>query len=37
LPDARSIVLEDCGHVPQFEHPELTLRYTIEFIESLTS
>ncbi|MCU1594434.1 MAG: Pimeloyl-ACP methyl ester carboxylesterase [Frankiales bacterium] len=21
LPDAGSIVLEDCGHVPQFEHP----------------
>lgn len=35
LPRARSIVLEDCGHVPQFEHPELTLRYTTEFIESL--
>ena len=24
LPDARNIVLEDCGHVPQFEHPETT-------------
>lgn len=24
LPDAGSLVLEDCGHVPQFEHPELT-------------
>ncbi|MGH8863021.1 MAG: alpha/beta fold hydrolase [Jatrophihabitantaceae bacterium] len=37
LPAARSIVLEDCGHVPQFEHPELTIRYTTEFIESLAS
>src|SRR6476646_2640189 len=35
LPTARSIVLDDCGHVPQFEHPELTIRYTTEFIESL--
>jgi pimeloyl-ACP methyl ester carboxylesterase len=22
LPDARQVVLEDCGHVPQVEHPE---------------
>lgn len=35
LPNAQSVVLPDCGHVPQFEHPELTLRYTTEFIESL--
>ncbi len=35
LPSGRSIVLDDCGHVPQFEHAELTARYTIEFIESL--
>ena len=37
LPEALSIVLGDCGHVPQFEHPELTVRYTMEFIESLAS
>lgn len=37
LPAARSVVLDDCGHVPQFEHPELTLRYTTDFIESLAS
>lgn len=24
LPHARSVVLEDCGHVPQFEHPART-------------
>jgi pimeloyl-ACP methyl ester carboxylesterase len=24
LPHVRSVVLEDCGHVPQFEHPEVT-------------
>jgi pimeloyl-ACP methyl ester carboxylesterase len=24
VPQAESIVLEDCGHVPQFEHPRLT-------------
>jgi pimeloyl-ACP methyl ester carboxylesterase len=37
LPRARSIVLEDCGHVPQFEHPELTHRLVREFFaEGLT-
>jgi pimeloyl-ACP methyl ester carboxylesterase len=24
LPGAGSVVLEDCGHVPQFEHPQVT-------------
>ena len=24
LPAARSVVLDDCGHVPQFEHPDRT-------------
>jgi pimeloyl-ACP methyl ester carboxylesterase len=37
LPTAHSVVLPDCGHVPQFEHPELTLRYATDFIESLAS
>jgi pimeloyl-ACP methyl ester carboxylesterase len=37
LPEARSIVLDDCGHVPQFEHPELTVQYAMEFIDSLPS
>jgi pimeloyl-ACP methyl ester carboxylesterase len=36
LPNAESVVLSNCGHVPQFEHPELTLRYTTEFIASLS-
>lgn len=35
LPGARSVVIADCGHVPQFEHPELTVRYIIEFLEAL--
>jgi pimeloyl-ACP methyl ester carboxylesterase len=35
LPTAKSVLLEDCGHVPQFEHPELTARLTIDFIEGL--
>ena len=35
LPAARSRVLEDCGHVPQFEFPALTARLTREFIDSL--
>jgi pimeloyl-ACP methyl ester carboxylesterase len=37
LPHAKSIVLDDCGHVPQFEHPELTARFTTDFIETLAS
>jgi pimeloyl-ACP methyl ester carboxylesterase len=35
LPDAHSVVIEDCGHVPQFEHPELTAKLTREFIAAL--
>ena len=35
LPAAQSVVLEQCGHVPQFEHPELTAQYTRDFIASL--
>jgi pimeloyl-ACP methyl ester carboxylesterase len=37
LPHAKSVVLDDCGHVPQFEHPELTARFTTDFIETLAS
>ena len=32
LPDASSIVLEDCGHVPQYERPEETHRLVREFL-----
>ena len=32
LPHVRSIVLDDCGHVPQFEHPALTHRLVREFL-----
>jgi pimeloyl-ACP methyl ester carboxylesterase/putative sterol carrier protein len=35
LPDAGSIVLEDCGHVPQFEHPVETMALTRAFLSSL--
>ena len=35
LPNARSVVLESCGHVPQFEHPEETVRLTERFIAGL--
>jgi pimeloyl-ACP methyl ester carboxylesterase len=31
LPQARSVVLEDCGHVPQFEHPARTHALVREF------
>ena len=35
LPEAGSVVLEDCGHVPQFEHPELTNALLRGFMEQL--
>jgi pimeloyl-ACP methyl ester carboxylesterase len=35
LPSADSLVLEDCGHVPQFEHPEKTNALLRAFIGSL--
>jgi pimeloyl-ACP methyl ester carboxylesterase len=35
LPTAASIVLEDCGHVPQFEHPGQTLALTRGFLATL--
>jgi pimeloyl-ACP methyl ester carboxylesterase len=33
LPSAGQIVLEDCGHVPQFEHPEETMAMIRGFLE----
>jgi pimeloyl-ACP methyl ester carboxylesterase len=35
LPSSTSIVLEDCGHVPQFEQPEETARLCREFLATL--
>lgn len=35
LPGSSSVVLPDCGHAPQFEHPEHTGRLVREFIEQL--
>jgi pimeloyl-ACP methyl ester carboxylesterase len=35
LPDAGSIVMEDCGHVPQFEHPAETAALVRGFVESV--
>ncbi len=35
LPHATSLVMEDCGHVPHFEHPEQTMRLIREFLASL--
>lgn len=32
VPHSDSIVLEDCGHVPQFEHPEVTLQLIRDFL-----
>lgn len=35
LPHATSVVLPDCGHVPQFEHPEATAALVREFLAAL--
>ena len=35
LPGSRTEILDDCGHVPQFEHPELTARLTTDFLAGL--
>ena len=32
VPTARSVVLPDCGHVPQFEHPQRTAELVREFL-----
>jgi pimeloyl-ACP methyl ester carboxylesterase len=32
VPRAESIVLPDCGHVPQFEHPETTVSLVRDFL-----
>jgi pimeloyl-ACP methyl ester carboxylesterase len=37
LPSAQSIVLDDCGHVPQFEYRERTAALARSFIEGLTA
>jgi pimeloyl-ACP methyl ester carboxylesterase len=33
LPKAESVVIEDCGHVPQYEHPERTHQLTRDFLD----
>ncbi len=35
LPRAHSVVLEDSGHVPQFEHPEVTMALVRGFLAEL--
>ncbi len=35
LPGARSVVLKDCGHVPQFEQPERTHKLIREFLQEI--
>ena len=35
LPSARSMVIDDCGHAPQFEHPALTAKLVDEFLDGL--
>ncbi|MDQ4095875.1 MAG: alpha/beta hydrolase [Actinomycetota bacterium] len=34
MPAAKSIVFEDCGHVPQFEHPDKTHEVLREFFDA---
>ena len=33
LPSAKSVVLDDCGHVPQYEHPKQTHDLTRAFLD----
>lgn len=35
LPESGSVILEDCGHVPQFEYRERTADLTLEFLAGL--
>ena len=35
LPEAGQVVLEDCGHVPQFEHPVETMAMVRGFLDQL--
>ena len=35
LPDAGSVIMPDCGHVPQFEYRERTAGLTREFVAEL--
>ena len=35
LPSAESVVMPDCGHVPQFEYPDKTAQLTRDFIATL--
>ena len=35
LPSATSVVLDECGHVPQFEHPDLTAGLITDFLATL--
>ena len=37
LPSATSVVMEDCGHVPQFEHPEETMVLVRTFLKTLSN
>jgi pimeloyl-ACP methyl ester carboxylesterase len=35
LPETRSVVMQDCGHVPQFEHPAATMALVRDFLGTL--
>ncbi len=35
LPDTRSVVMPDCGHIPQFEHPVATMALVRDFLADL--
>jgi pimeloyl-ACP methyl ester carboxylesterase len=34
LPKAKSVVIDDCGHVPQYEHPKQTHDLTRAFLDN---
>jgi pimeloyl-ACP methyl ester carboxylesterase len=35
LPDARLVVVDQCGHLPHVEHAALVTRYIREFLEGI--
>ena len=35
LPGSPSVVMEDCGHIPQFEHPQDTMSLIRGFLDTV--
>ena len=35
LPDARLVMVHECGHLPHVEHADLVARHVLEFMEGV--